>query len=87
MWKWIFISLTVVTALALWMLFDPEARALASQARAYVNAALAQTGLSGSGNSLFAPIAREMDKFANSVSTLLSSVTIRIEMPSLQLPR
>jgi len=87
MWKWIFILLVVLTALGLWIILDPAARPVATQVRAQAGAVFAGTGGSAYGDSLFAPIAREFDRFANSVSSLISSATIRIKVPSVQMPR
>ena len=86
MWKWIFIALVMLTALGLWMIIDPRAGAVGGQVVAQAQAALSRAGVNVNGNSLFAPISHALERFGNSVSSLFSSVTIEIRMPSVKMP-
>ena len=87
--KWIIIGVIAAAAVGtgLWLAFDPNARMAAAQVWNGIVAALARARLSVNSSSLLQPIAGAFQDFADSVASLWSPKTIRIEVPSIQLPR
>lgn len=76
--KWVVIGLLAVISLglALWVTIDPEARTEATQMWTQSDA-----------GDLLAPIAGAFKDFADSVGGLWAGSAVRIEVPSIELPR
>jgi hypothetical protein len=88
MTKWVVLVLLVGigAGIGLWVALDPQGRAIAAQLWHGATGGLAKGGIEFDSRSLWAPVTGAFKAFADSVGKLLSPGTIRIEVPSIQVP-
>ena len=87
--KWLVVALLIfaVMAIGLWMTVDPNARAAVTETSNRARTLVVEAGIPVDGDSILASITEAFGNFADSVVNLWSPDTIRIELPSIQMPQ
>lgn len=86
-WATLLLVIAIAAGLALWLMLDPQARAVATRAWYAMTSEFAREGIQIDANSLLAPILRGFQDFAESVKGMITPRAVMpLSIPTIAVP-